>query len=131
MNSRKGFSLIEAIIAAVILSFAVMVLCGICTRSLTSVRMNLDYEQAWEILDRQLEAISYIGIDDFLEEGETKGDFKGPELTYHWDVETKLTNIDDLYEVKIMVSWKRANKNRAISAATMLVGSEEEFFVQQ
>ncbi len=60
MNNRKGFSLIEAIIAAVILSFAVMALSGICTRSLTSVRTNRDYEQAWEVLDRQLETITYI-----------------------------------------------------------------------
>ena len=131
MNNRDGFSLIEVIIAAVILSFAVMVLCGICTRSLISVRTNRDYEQGWELLDRQLEAITYIGIDDFLEEGQTDGDFESIDLTYHWNVETKLTDTEKLYEVNITVSWKRANKERAISAKTMLLGSEETLFVKK
>ena len=131
MNNRDGFSLIEVIIAAVILSFAIIVLCGICTRSLISVQTNRDYEQAWEVLDRQLEAITYVGIDDFLEEGQTDGDFKGIELTYHWDVETKLTDTDNLYEINITVSWKRANKGFAVSAKTMLLGGEENLFVKK
>ena len=108
-----------------------MVLCSICARSLTAVQTNQDYEQAWGLLDRQLEAIAYMGIDDFLEEGQTDGDIENVDMTYHWNVETKLTDIENLYEVNVTVLWKRANRERVISAKTMLLGAEENLFVRE
>ncbi len=59
LNRKKleGFSLIEMVIAAAILSGAVVVISTISTKSLLAVNRNIEYEQAWGILDRQLTLI--------------------------------------------------------------------------
>ena len=131
MIRRKGFSLIEAIVACVILSAAVMVLCGICTRSLSAVSLNSQYEKAWSLLDRQLEMIRYLGIDEFNELDERQGQFKDTEPSYHWKVETDQTDIEGLHEVSITVSWQSRRKEYKVSTTTRLNGSTSKLVAVQ
>jgi len=130
MNNRrrKGFTLVESLAGSVILAGAVATVCTLNTRSISRVRLNQEYEQAWQILDQQLAYLGHTGIDNFLEMNETDGEClqyrdEEDETKYFWHAEVEQKLDDNLYEVCITIRWIYRNKAREISASTMLNGS--------
>ena len=122
VKNKKGFSLIETLVASAILSGAVLTLGAISTRSLSGTRLNRQYEVAASLIDKQLNLIDYVGIDKFIELDQLEGIFEGYEPAYHWEVVTEYQDIDSLYLVTITVSWIDGNRPYSISVDTMLDG---------
>ncbi len=121
-KNTKGFSLIETLVASAILSGAVLTLGAISTMAVSGTRLNRRYEVAASLLDKQLNLIDYIGIDEFIDLGQMEGVFEGYEPTYRWEVVTEYQDIDSLYLITITVSWIDGNRPYSISADTMLDG---------
>lgn len=121
-GARTAFTLAETVLASVILCAAVVTICAITTRGLAGTKLNRQYDLAWQLLDRQLTLIDYIGIDGFIELGQMQGVFEGLEPTYRWQVETSPESYDNLYKVAITVSWQAQNQPYSITAETMLNG---------
>ena len=63
-QTDKGFTLVETILASVILCGAVLAVGAISTRSLGGAKLNRQYEVAAALVDRQLCLIDYIGVDN-------------------------------------------------------------------
>jgi prepilin-type N-terminal cleavage/methylation domain-containing protein len=122
IKNKRGFSLIETLVASAILSGAVITIGAISTMSVSGTRLNRRYEMAASLLDKQLNMIDYIGIDEFIDIGQMQGDFEGFEPAYQWEVVTEYQDIDSLYLVTITVSWVDGNRPYSISADTMLDG---------
>jgi len=120
--NKKGFSLIETLVASAILSGAVLTVGAISTSSLSGIRLNRQYEVAASLIDKQLSLIDYVGIDEFVELGQMEGDFEEIEPGYHWEVVTEYQDIDSLYLVTITVSWINGKRPYSISVDTMLDG---------
>ncbi|MBN1806787.1 MAG: prepilin-type N-terminal cleavage/methylation domain-containing protein [Sedimentisphaerales bacterium] len=121
-KNKKGFSLVETLVASVILSGAVLTIGAISTVAVSGTRINRRYEVAASLLDKQLNMIDYMGIDEFIESGHTEGIFEGYEPAYRWEVVTKYQDIDSLYLVTITVRWVDGNRPYRISVDTMLDG---------
>lgn len=124
-KNNKGFSLIEMIVASIVLSLAVVSICAVSTKSMTSVRSNRDYEVAWDLLDRQLTIIEYTGIEEFINEGQMTGQFgEGEgEGTHYWSAKCAEGEYDYLYNLELSISWGADNAMRSISVSTMLNGT--------
>ena len=125
--TKKGFSLIEMLVASLLLSAAVVVLCAISTRSMTGVRLNRQYETAWNLLDKQLTMIDYMGIDEFLELRQMSGQFdlQGVGQTvYKWETAVNEGDLDNVYIVSVSISWDYAKREGRVSASTILNGQE-------
>ncbi len=126
MRSRprqRAFSLVEAMIASVILSGAVLTLGAISSNAVRDVTLNRHYEVAASVIQRQLSLIDYAGIDQFIEQGLTEGTYEDQEPGYHWLVETEYRGIDGLYLVTITVTWLEGKRPRRLTAQTMLNGT--------
>ncbi len=121
-TNKKGFSLIETLVASAILSGAVLTVGAISTMSLSGTRLNRRYETALSLIDKQLSLIDYVGIDEFVELGQMEGDFEEIEPGYHWEVVTEYQDIDSLYLVTITVSWVDGRRPYSLSVDTMLNG---------
>ena len=121
-NNKKGFSLIETLVASVILSGAVLTIGAISTIAVKGTRVNRRYEIAASLLDKQLNTIDYMGIDEFIERGQTEGVFEEYEEAYRWRVETEYQDIDSLYLVRITVSWVDGSRPYNVTVDTMLDG---------
>ena len=121
-TNKKGFSLIETLVASAILSGAVLTVGAISTMSLSGTRVNRRYEMALSLIDKQLSLIDYVGIDEFVELGQMEGDFEEIEPGYHWEVVTEYQDIDSLYLVTITVSWVDGRRPYSLSVDTMLDG---------
>ena len=121
-TNKKGFSLIETLVASAILSGAVLTVGAISTMSLSGTRLNRRYEMAASLIDKQLSLIDYVGIDEFVELGQMEGVFEEIEPEYHWEVATEYQDIDSLYLVTITVSWVDGKRPYSLSVDTMLDG---------
>ena len=122
-NNIRGFTLIETILAAVILCAGVLALGAISTRSLTATRLNRQFETAASLAQKHLVLIDYIGIEDFIESGKTEGSFDNYQPPYYWQVTTKSLDINNLYHVKLTISWVERNRPYEISIDTRLNGT--------
>ena len=121
-TNKKGFSLIETLVASAILSGAVLTVGAISKMSLSGTRLNRRYEMAASLIDKQLSLIDYVGIDEFIDIGQMEGVFEEIEPEYHWEVTTEYQDIDSLYLVTITVSWIDGNRPYSLSVDTMLDG---------
>jgi len=124
-SGRRAFSLVETIVAAVLLSGGVVAVSAISTNSFRGVKLNRENELAWDLLDKQLTLIDYMGIDAFVDSGQTTGLFEGEggqDPTHYWDVQATPLEIDYLYSVNIIVGWGKGSRLREISLTTMFNG---------
>lgn len=122
MKNKRGFTLVETITASTILCGAVLTMGAICSKSLSTTRLNRRYETAMTLADRQLTLIDYIGIDEFIAIDQMEGSFEDYEPGYTWKVMTQYEDIDSLYLVTVTVSWLEHNRVHSVSIDTMLNG---------
>ncbi len=122
-QSRRGFNLVEALVATMILSGAVLTFGAIGTNALSSTRLHRHYEMAAALIDKQLSLIDYMGIDQFIQAGQTEGIVEDLEPGYQWRVTTEYQNVDNLYLVAITVSWLEGRRPYRVTAQTMLDGT--------
>ena len=106
-----------------ILSGAVLTLSAISTNTLTSTRLHRHYELAASVIDQQLTLIDHVGIDQFIEAGQMEGVNDQFEPGYQWVVTTEYTGTDNLYLVKITVTWLEGRRPYSVTAQTMLNGA--------
>jgi prepilin-type N-terminal cleavage/methylation domain-containing protein len=121
-RNTRGFTLVEVIAASVILCGAVMLVGTVGTQAMTGTRLNRRYEMAVSLIDKQLSLLDYVGIDAFIESGETEGESEDFGYPFHWQVQTEYQEIDSLYLVRITVSWVERNRPYSISVDTMFDG---------
>ncbi len=117
-----GFTLVEVIAASVILCGAVMLVGRVGTQAMTGTKLNRRYEMAASLVDRQLSLIDYLGIDAFIEAGESEGDSEDFGYMFHWEVVTEYLEIDSLFLVRITVMWAEGRRPYSISVDTMFDG---------
>lgn len=125
MNVKRyaGFNLVEALLASMILSGAVLTLGAISTRSLLGTRLNRHHETAASVIERQLVLIDHAGIDEFLESGQTEGFVEELEPGYRWEVTTEYEGTDNLYLVTVKVTWMEGRRRKSLTVQTMLNGA--------
>lgn len=121
-RNSKGFNLVETLVAGAILSGTVLTVGAISTRALTGTRLNRQYETAASLIDKQLSLIDYMGIDQFVELGQTEGVFEDFEPGYQWQATTEYQGVDSLYLVTLTVTWVDRNRPYSLSAQTMFDG---------
>lgn len=121
-ENQKGFTLIETILAAIILSGSVLALGAISTRSLTATKLNREYETAAALAEKQLTIIDYTGIEDFIELGRMEGVFEQAQPGYYWQASAVVMDIDNLYHVNMTVSWVHRKRTYSVSVDTRLNG---------
>ena len=122
VKNKDGFTLVETILASVIMCAAVLSLGSISTRCLSEARLNRHYEVASMLLDRQLTMIDFMGIDEFVEADQMSGIFDEDDVKYLWEARTESQDIDNLYLVRVTVSWSERKHIYSVSVDTMFDG---------
>src|SRR5258708_6261001 len=105
LESRRqhAFTLLEVMIAIVILAAAMLVIMEGISRSLNAVDSIRNTNTATELLTVKLAELQQ---QQDLEEGSEEGDFEETQPGFKWSTEIALSpDLTDLYDVKITVSW--------------------------
>lgn len=119
--SSRGFTLIEVLVAFLILSFSLAALMTLFSGSLRSVRLGVDYAHATALGRAQLALVDADGLDGVgIETGET-------EDGYRWSVEASpMPDLDEAtgnsgfraLAVRVTISWG-ALDNRSVTLSTV------------
>lgn len=118
---RRGVSLLETVLASSLLGGAVMVVCGLSAGSLRSVRLNQEYEKAWDYIERQLTLIDLIGVQTVVQTGQNTGQFESLDgRIWEWNVQIAESGIPLLYDVLIGVEWEGAGRLRRVECLTRM-----------
>ena len=123
VRNGRGFTLIEALLASIILCGAALAVGAITVRSLSDTKLNRQYEAAMALIDKQLTLINYMGIEDFIELGQMEGEVEESDLAYRWKVITEFQGTDNLYRVNITARWVERKRPYSVSVDTMFNGS--------
>ncbi len=123
LKLKGGFTLIEAIVSNVILCGAVVTIGAISTQCLSRINIDRKYEMAASIADRQLTMIEYVGVENFIEAGQMEGEFENDQVRYVWQAAVEEMEIDGLYEIAILVSFRQYNRQYSLLVRTRLNGT--------
>ena len=125
-KTQFGFTLIETLVASTILCGSVLTISAVCSKALVNTKYNREYEIALKLLDRQLCLIDYMGIDEFVAQGNYEGEFREYEvdtgIVFTWVADVQAENIDSLYSLRLTIEWIDHNRPFRISIDTMLDG---------
>lgn len=120
---NRGVSLLETVVAAAILAGSVMTICGLSGKGLRSIRLNQEYEKAWDYLDRQLVLIDTAGVDILSKGSSASGQFESFDgRAWHWTAQAEESDVVGLYDVIIQIEWMSAGKPKQIRCQTRMCG---------
>ncbi|MGB5520546.1 MAG: type II secretion system protein [Gammaproteobacteria bacterium] len=117
---QRGFSLIEILVAFMILAMSLTVIFRIFSGGLRNVALSEDYARAVLVAEAQLSA---IGISEPLEQGVSSGEW-GTRFRWErvienyqpWEQQDKQLSARVLaYQVTVNVDWEHAGRSRQIS----------------
>ena len=120
--TRHGLSLVETLVAGVILSATVVTVSALSSKCMFGTGTNRAYELAASMIDRQMTLIDSVGIDAFMEAGQTQGEFGEIAPDYGWTLFAEPLGIDNLQEVTLTVFWSAGGGVKSLSATTRLNG---------
>ena len=117
--STTGFTLIEVVVAMVILSVGITVILELFSGSLRLLRTSGEYTKAVNYARVKMEEVT---VKPTMNEGIEEGEFDG---VYRWQVDVKRMDIlparietdfkppVELFQVKLIVLWKSGTKERS------------------
>lgn len=122
-HRKSGISLLETVLAASLLGVTVMTVCSLAAGSLRSVRLNQEYEKAWDYIERQLVLIDTAGVDVLRQSGQTTGFFTSQNgRSWRWTAQIAETDITSLYDVTLTMEWDGGGRPRRVQCRTRLCG---------
>lgn len=128
-RQQQGFSLIEVLVAFMILAMSLTVIYRIFSGGLRNVTLSEDYARAVLIAESQLAA---AGIADPLVHGTTAGDTderfrweREIEEYAPWEQDRELSAAVLAYRVTVNVDWEHAGQTRQVSLSSVRLEQPE------
>jgi len=116
--SKRAFTLVEALVATIILAGGVVSVSALNSRCLRRTLLNQQLDRAWQLMDHQLTLIDAMGIETFIEQRINQGEMNDENLIYTWEVVIDVHEIEGLYPVTMTISWFRGDQPKMITAST-------------
>ncbi|OQX12961.1 MAG: general secretion pathway protein GspI [Thiothrix lacustris] len=126
-QSNKGFSLLEVLVAFVVMGLVVGVLLQLFGSSMRSVALADEYSFAIQVAESRLAA---VGNEIEVEEGNVSGEEQ--DSGYRWEVQMsplepsealeKLPVTLQLYRVEVVVTWKSGDSSREFHLSSLRFG---------
>ena len=125
---QRGFSLLEVLVAFLILALVLGVAMEIFSGGLQNIDVAGEYQRAIGLAQNKLVV---LGIEAPVAEGETRGVFDDK---YRWQVSTKVSAESQksvatalpvtLYEIEVKVSWGESVNPRSLTLKTMRLANK-------
>ena len=126
---NKGFSLLEVMVAFVVMGLVVGTILQLFGSSMNSVALSDEYSFAVQVAESRLAAVgSEIKVEDGSKSGEEKGS------AYRWEVTMSPIKLSDemeklpvplqLYQVEVVVTWKTGDRPREFHLSSLRFGEK-------
>lgn len=129
-RQQRGFTLIEILVAFMILAMSLTVIFRIFSGGLRNVALSEDYARAVLVAESQLAA---IGVSEPLEHGVTSGEWgarfrweRVVEPYQPWEQEKELSAPLLAYTVTVNVDWEHAGRTRQVKLSSVRLKQVEQ-----
>jgi general secretion pathway protein I len=128
-----GFTLIETLVAMVILSISLVVILQLFSSGLKSSRLSDNYTRAiFHAREKMEEILLDDNFTDMAMEGEFSDDFEWKAQTLRLEPaqeeEAKLPF--DIFSIKVDVSWHEGSKEKHFEISTLKIGEKEKLKIE-
>jgi len=118
VRPESGFTLIEVMVALVILATSLVALLGLLNRDLT-ISSQINSLTKATLLGRQ--RMSEVMTGDFPEVGEDSGNFGLSYPGYTWRQEITETDFEQIRAVKVAVFWQKGGQGESMSFSNYFI----------
>lgn len=122
MAKRRGYTLIEMLLASVVLCGAVLAIGAMSSKPLKAAKLNRQYADAMSIAERQLVLIDYVGVNNLQPDQALTGSIDRGGIGYSWEIDRQYIESAELYSVKVGVNWNAGKRPYNITIETRLSG---------
>jgi type II secretory pathway pseudopilin PulG len=119
-HGRRGFTLVEALVAGMILALGVAVIGTSVSRAYGSLSDARDERRAAMLLDELLTKIDLIGPARIASEGPRQGQFDDADERFSWSIDIQSRPQGHLYEVTVTLSWPSDGRHKSVRIQTYL-----------
>lgn len=129
-TGSKGFTLIEIMLAVLILSFGLVLVLRSFATALDGLKRSENVKAASYLLEEKMEDIKEKAKEEGgIVKGNSSGKFGNNDYTdlktdytdHRWDLSVKQSGVDeDLNEVELVISWQEGKNKRSLFATTYL-----------
>ncbi|HHX40495.1 MAG TPA: prepilin-type N-terminal cleavage/methylation domain-containing protein [Armatimonadetes bacterium] len=117
MRGERGFTLIEMIVATLILAMGIAGALATFGAISRASGMAAEYDQAAFLAERRLAEIAVLGASALTEES---GDFEDEAPGWQWEQEVVETEIEGVIELRVTVFWESGDRRREFQVSTYL-----------
>lgn len=126
LGDSRGFTLLEILVAFVILAVTVTVILQLFSANLKTLWMSDDYVTAATLADAKMREVLESGMLRENTSSETTPQGYRMDVVVAEALEKRTENLTwKMYEVALKVSWQKEGKNRAISVRTLRTAKRE------
>jgi type II secretory pathway pseudopilin PulG len=120
-RARRGFTVVEALAAGVILSAGSVVIGLSVRQGLRALASARQQQTAAVLLDEVFSKVDLVGPEAMLAGGQAWGSFRPPNDGCTWSVGIEPLSTPNLYQVTVRVDWPRVDGSRgAVEAQTLM-----------
>lgn len=117
---RRGFMLLDAIVATVILGIALSVILGLGSLAIASQSRGEQEQVAAMLIDEQLELLLAVGPEEYAAVFDARAQAPAPFENYQFDIDIEALGGRDPYLVTAVVTWQHAGRERSLTVETMV-----------
>ncbi|TVQ80595.1 MAG: hypothetical protein EA380_03140 [Phycisphaeraceae bacterium] len=109
MVSRRGFALVDGIVAGVLLGTGLAVIIGLAGRALASQRLGAELHKAAMLADEQLNLVLAMGPERFGSAFDARGRYEAPFADFSYEVTVRPGEGSRPYIVEAIIRRQRDN----------------------
>jgi len=117
---ERGFTLIETLVAGMILALAAAVMATALSHSYGSLSDARDERRAATLLNELLTKVDLVGASRIAAEGPHSGNFDGADERFSWSIDVSNRPQGHLYEVTATLTWMNGPQEKSLSMHTYL-----------
>lgn len=116
----RGFALVDAIVAGVLLGVGLAVVIGLTGSAIASQRKGEELQKAAMLADEQLNLVLAVGPEQFTSDFETKGVCAPPFEAYAYEVRLSPGEGAEPYFVEAVITWGSGGRDRSLVIETLV-----------
>lgn len=117
---RRGFVLLDAIVATILLSIALVTVIGLNSSAIRAQRDGEHLQDAAMLTDELLEQVIAVGPEQFRRVFGLRGECEPPFESYWYEVEIDSVGAGDPYQVTATVFWDDLGQTRRLVVQTLV-----------
>lgn len=116
--AQRGFALVDAIVASVVLALALVGVIGLTTEALSSQQQGEEIATAARLADEQLNLVLALGPEGYASRFPLRAPCEAPFQRYRYELEIGPATLGEAHPVVVTVVWSSGLRERTFIVET-------------